>query len=166
MNLTIEPMTKEAAEEILDWRYPYPYDFYNNELTEESLAEMLDGTYRAVRNGQGELYGFYCTGKSAQVPAGRKEGAYRGDFTDFGLGMKPAETGQGQGSEFFACIRNELLISHPQKPLRLTVAAFNTRAIRLYENFGFIKDQEFKNDFAKFQTMLEIRPESGERKTL
>ncbi|HSJ38558.1 MAG TPA: GNAT family N-acetyltransferase [Planococcus sp. (in: firmicutes)] len=155
MNLTAEPMTKATAAEILNWRYPYPYDFYNNEMTDEALSEILDGTYRVVRGEQGELFGFLCTGKSAQVPAGRNIGVYPTGFIDFGLGMKPTATGQGNGNSFFSFVSEEIRAIHPEKPLRLTVATFNKRAIRLYENYGFTKDQEFKTDFAKFQTMVE-----------
>lgn len=155
MKFTAEPMNKATAAEILNWRYPYPYDFYNSEMTDEALAEMLAGMYRSVRNDQGKLFGFYCTGQSAQVPACRKVGVYPSGYIDFGLGIEPAEIGQGKGSEFFAFVRREIHAAHPEKPLRLTVATFNKRAIRLYENFGFIKDQEFKTDFAKFQTMVE-----------
>ena len=157
MNLTTEHMTRADAAEILGWRYPYPYDFYNNETTDESLAELLDGTYRSVRDEKGKLFGYFCTGNSALVPAGQKHGVYPNGFIDFGLGMLPAETGQGKGSEFFAYVRQEIHVSQPTKPLRLTVAAFNKRAIRLYENFGFELDKEFETDFAKFRTMVEIR---------
>ncbi|WP_203333457.1 GNAT family N-acetyltransferase [Planococcus beigongshangi] len=153
MNFTSQPMTKKAATEILEWRYPYPYDFYNNELDDESMSEMLEGTYHAVRTETGDLFGFYCTGNSAQVPAGRLLGIYPEGSIDFGLGIRPAETGQGKGSEFFAFVQEEIVRKHPDSPLRLTVATFNKRAIRLYEKFGFIKFKEFKTDFAVFQTM-------------
>ena len=102
MNFTAKPMTKATVAEILNWRYSYPYDFYNNALTEESMTEMLDGTYRSVRDDQGELFGFYCTRKSAQVPAGRNIGVYPTGYIDFGLGIKPADTGQGKGGGFLA----------------------------------------------------------------
>ncbi len=155
MNFTSETMTEKLATEILSWRYPYPYDFYNNGLSDESLSEMLDGTYRAIRNDEGELFGFYCTGNSAQVPAGRMLGVYPDGYIDFGLGMKPTEVGQGLGSIFFGYIQQQILEAYPDKRLRLTVATFNKRAIRLYEKFGFGKDEEFKTDFAVFQTMTE-----------
>ncbi|QHJ69874.1 GNAT family N-acetyltransferase [Planococcus halotolerans] len=155
MKFTSEPMTEEVAKEILNWRYSYPYDFYNNTVNDESMSEILDGTYLAVRNEERELFGFYCTGNSAQVPAGRISGVYPAGYIDFGLGMKPAETGHGLGSDFFAYIKREILGQQPEKPLRLTVATFNKRAIRLYEKFGFKKEAEFKTDFATFLTMLE-----------
>lgn len=155
MKFTSEPMNEEIAAEILNWRYPYPYDFYNNTVSDESMSEIMDGTYRAIRNEKGDLFGFYCTGNSAQVPAGRIVGAYPEGYIDFGLGMKPAETGHGLGSEFFSYIKQEILKQQPEKLLRLTVATFNKRAIRLYEKFGFKKEAEFKTDFAVFWTMVE-----------
>lgn len=155
MTFTSEPMTKEIATQILNWRYPYPYDFYNNTVNDESMSEILDGTYRAVHNEKGELFGFYCTGNSAQVPAGRIVGVYPAGYIDFGLGMKPSETGHGLGSGFFEFIKREILEQQADKPLRLTVATFNKRAIRLYEKFGFKKEAEFKTDFAAFLTMVE-----------
>lgn len=155
MKFTSEPMTEKIAVEILNWRYPYPYDFYNNDVNEESMSEILDGTYRAIRDEKGELFGFYCTGNSAQVPAGRIRGVYPDGYIDFGLGMKPAETGRGFGSEFFVFINQEIIDQQPGKSLRLTVASFNKRAVRLYEKFGFVKVAEFKTEFAVFVTMAE-----------
>ncbi|WP_309299184.1 N-acetyltransferase [Ureibacillus sinduriensis] len=38
--------------------------------------------------------------------------------------------------------------------IRLTVAKFNQRAIRLYEKLGFKKDKEFWTDRAEFMTMV------------
>lgn len=163
MNFTSQPMTEKEAAEILKWRYPYPYDFYNNDMSDESMTEMLDGTYHVIREENEAAFGFYCTGNSAQVPVGRTIGAYPEGFVDFGLGMRPAETGQGKGSEFFAFVQEEISRSHPKLQLRLTVATFNKRAIRLYEKFGFIKEHEFQNDFTVFQTMTRIKPEPNEK---
>lgn len=162
MNFTTEPMTTSAATEILNWRYPYPYDFYNNEMSDESMEEMLDGTYRIVRDENGMIFGFYCIGKSAQVPAGRATGAYPEESIDFGLGVQPAQTGQGKGTKFFAYVQQEIQREHAGQPLRLTVATFNKRAIRLYEKYDFVKDKEFTTAFATFQTMIENKIRTGE----
>ena len=47
MKLLIENMNEEIAKEILSWEYEKPYDFYNNELTDEAVNELLDGSYYA-----------------------------------------------------------------------------------------------------------------------
>ena len=154
MPFFIEETDEKRALEILHWKYKFPYDFYNNEMTDESLAEMLDGSYQMVIDGKQDLFGFFCTEKSAQVPAGRKIGAYPENFTDIGLGMDPVRTGKGSGAEFFACILQYIEESHTGIPLRLTVARFNKRAIHLYAKFGFVKEKEFKTDFAEFITMI------------
>lgn len=155
MNFKAKPMTQTTAIEILNWRYPYPYDFYNNEMNDETLSEMLDGSYREIQDKQDKLVEFYCIGNSAQVPAGRKKNAYPDGCIDFGLGMEPSQTGQGKGDAFFSFIKQQIRTLDSAQPLRLTVATFNKRAICLYDKFGFVKDNEFTTDFAIFQTMVE-----------
>ncbi|MGM0896629.1 MAG: GNAT family N-acetyltransferase [Bacillota bacterium] len=153
MNFSERDMTEENAREIMGWRYPYPYDFYNGEATDESLQELMNGSYRVVTE-HGELFGFYCTGKGAQVPAGHKWGVYPEGRIDIGLGMKPVKTGAGRGAAFLEFLLGTIDRRHPGEPLRLTVAQFNIRAIRLYEKAGFVKTSEFKTDYAAFQVML------------
>lgn len=65
MELLIRNMNEKYAQEIICWQYEKPYDFYNNELSEESLREFLDNPYVAIINEQEELIGFYCTGSAA-----------------------------------------------------------------------------------------------------
>jgi len=148
-----QAMTEESARDILAWRYPYPYDFYNGEATDESLQKLMNGSYRTVTE-RGELFGFYCTGKGAQVPAGHASNAYPDGPVDIGLGMKPEKTGAGRGAAFLDFLLSEINKRYPEQALRLTVAQFNARAIRLYERAGFVKAGGFKNDYAAFQVML------------
>lgn len=49
-------------------------------------------------------------------------------------------------------LRNEIR-TYGNVPVRLTVAAFNQRAIHLYEKFGFVKEMEFAAVSVDFQTM-------------
>ncbi|MEX3744645.1 MULTISPECIES: GNAT family N-acetyltransferase [Lysinibacillus] len=142
MRFFIREMNEIYAINILNWKYEAPYDFYNNELSEESLKELLDNPYYSIVNDQEELVGFFCTGTSAQVPRGQDCGAYLGKYIDIGIGMKPELTGKGIGTEFFSFILNQLQQEN-HSPLRLTVATFNTRAIHLYEKLGFKKVMEF-----------------------
>lgn len=151
--LLVKEMNQKFAEEIINWTYEPPYDFYNNELSEESLQELLNNEYRAVVDSENNLVGFYCVGNSAQVPMGRQFGAYSKQYPDIGLGMKPNLTGKGKGSQFFSFILDEIQKEH-SLPIRLTVAKFNERAIRLYEKFGFTKEMEFESPSAVFITMM------------
>jgi [ribosomal protein S18]-alanine N-acetyltransferase len=154
MNLVSKKMNHHYAMEILKWNYEPPYDFYNNEVNDESLRELLEENYMAIINLKGSLTGFYCSGDSAQVPAGREAGAYNEAAVDIGIGMNPELTGKGQGKAFFSYILTDLQTALPHSITRLTVAAFNERAIKLYENMGFKKDKEFNSGVNRFITMV------------
>lgn len=154
MELTMQQMDKETALTILEWRYEKPYDLYNNETTEESLDELLDGSYKAVFE-KGRLVGFYCAGIAAQVPKGRGEGLYPEGFIDIGIGMAPDLTGQGNGHRFFGYVIAAIKNEYSKQCLRLTVAEFNERAIRLYKKFGFTEAGRFSTDAAVFITMTQ-----------
>ncbi|HWL22492.1 MAG TPA: GNAT family N-acetyltransferase [Ureibacillus sp.] len=151
--LIVKEMNRSLAEEILTWKYEPPYDLYNNELNEEGIQEILTSGYKAVVNSLDELIGFYCVGNSAQVPVGHQFGVYSESFPDIGIGMMPNLTGKGNGSKFFTFILKQIQMEHGL-PLRLTVAKFNDRAIRLYEKFGFTKVAEFNNATTEFITMV------------
>lgn len=152
MQFTKQKMDKATATEILGWSYEEPYDFYNNEVSEDSLSELLDGSYEAVY-GNGELVGFFCAGRAAQVPKGIAAGIYPEGFIDIGLGMHPELTGQGNGQRFFGYAASVIQSEHPGLCLRLTVAEFNARAIHLYKKFGFMEMRKFSTDFAEFIVM-------------
>lgn len=157
MKLHEAEMTEKKAAEILSWRYEKPYDFYNNEDTAEGRAELLNGFYHTVDNDDNELIGFFCTGTSAQVPIGREYGLYEQRCIDMGLGMHPTLTGKGRGISFCTYILKEIEAQHPELPVRLTVAAFNKRAIHLYEKLGFMKVEEFSTSTADFDIMIRNR---------
>jgi len=150
MCLKTSEVTRAYAIEMLNWKYPAPYEMYNGRQTESAIHEYLTCGYLAILNQDDQLIGSYCTGKSAQISSGHTSCAYEGDYLDIGLGMKPELTGKGFGKKFFAFILQQFKM----KPLRLTVATFNQRAIRLYENFGFKRDTTFMSGETEFTTML------------
>ena len=134
-------MSADVASDILGWTYDELYDFYNNELTPEAVSEMLTDSYFAVLDTGKGLVGFFCVGKSAQVPNDLY--TYSQGFIDIGIGMRPELTGQGFGTSFFTVILSHINKTFENLPKRLTVAKFNHRAIRLYEKFGFSQEVEF-----------------------
>ena len=154
MQLHIEIMTISKARHILAWKYDEPYDFYNNEETDEALVEMLDGSYYLLLDEQNDVVGFFCIGKNAQVPIGHQFGVYVDDFVDMGLGMHPNLIGIGNGTAFCTYIIQFIEKQYVSKSIRLTVANFNKRAIHLYEKLGFVKVAEFTSNSTDFMTMI------------
>lgn len=82
--------------------------------------------------------GFVCFGAEAQVIGARDAGLYRADALDIGLGLRPDLTGLGLGDAFFAACVDHARRTRTTGPLRLAVAAFNTRAITVYGRAGFV----------------------------
>jgi [ribosomal protein S18]-alanine N-acetyltransferase len=157
MDFISKIMNESYAKEILLWKYDTPYDFYNNELNDEALAELLNGDYVAIVDETNQLFGFFCTGISSQVPAGIQHDAYSVEMIDIGLGMKPEFTGKGYGTEFFTFILQSIQDLHGKElPLRLTVATFNKRARNLYEKFGFVENVSFYLNDTEFTTMIRL----------
>ncbi|MGX8238428.1 GNAT family N-acetyltransferase [Exiguobacterium undae] len=152
MHLQVTSLTFDQATTILHWIYPSPYDFYNMEVSDEAYAELLDGSYQAVVD-QAQLVGFFCTGRSAQVPAGLPLGLYADDCLDLGLGRHPDVTGQGTGFAFCSFVL-ETVKAESSLPIRLTVATFNERAIHLYEQLGFRRQSIFSTAYATFLVMI------------
>lgn len=154
MEFVSNKMTRDLAVTILNWVYDSPYELYNNTVSEESIEELLNEGYRSVVDQAGTLIGFYCTGPSAQVPAGREIGVYSETAIDIGIGLAPEMTGKGYGFLFFSFVLKDLESSRQNQPLRLTVASFNIRAIKLYEKIGFMREAEFKTMTNDFITMV------------
>ncbi|MCB1645702.1 MAG: GNAT family N-acetyltransferase [Pseudomonadales bacterium] len=153
----LEPLTAAQARDILGWQYPEPYDFYNPppllRPDEDYIREFLNPEYQfhAVLSEQADFVGFCSFGLDGQVPGG----TYDDSALDIGLGMRPELTGQGRGASFFHAIMNYATERFEASALRLTVACFNTRAIRLYEQFGFRTERTFQEpaSWVDFQIM-------------
>ncbi len=144
VNYRITPLEESHARDILGWRYPTPYDFYDppaDDQTERYVRAFLepDLQFHAVLDGDNDFIGFCSFGLDGQVPGGD----YSEDALDIGVGMKPELTGQGRGFDFFHAILSHAQDSMSPQRVRLTVASFNRRALRLYERFGFERYTEF-----------------------
>ncbi|GAA0596608.1 GNAT family protein [Virgibacillus siamensis] len=154
MNLTIRSMNEDLAKQILSWKYESPYDFYNNEVNNEGIKERLDGSYQVLLDEKGKVFGFLCTGETARIPIGNKYGVYNENFVDIGLGMNPNYAGNGYGYDFCSFIINYIRENNKGIPMRLSVATFNKRAIRLYEKLGFEEGDKFAAGSVDFITMI------------
>jgi ribosomal-protein-alanine N-acetyltransferase len=124
----IRAMTAADAQTITTWRYPGPYSFYDVDADPADLAELLDPSqwgrrYFAADQG-GELTGFFVF-------------KVEHDVMEIGLGLRPDLTGKGLGRGFVQAGIDYAATHFGATDLALAVAAFNHRAITVYERAGF-----------------------------
>ena len=130
-----QPMSQDSAEQIAAWTYPAPYDFYDMVADEEDLAQLLsestrENTYfEVIRNGA--LFGF-----ATFYP--------QKDHLEIGLGMKPDQTGQGLGVNFYQAIEDYALKNFDCQVLQLSVASFNQRALAFYQKVGYERVESYQ----------------------
>lgn len=131
ISMRIERMRQSEAEEIADhWKYDGEYAFYDMTADPEDYEEIMTpekrgGRYFSVFAGD-ELIGFFCV---------EREG---GDL-ELGLGLRPDLTGQGRGEGFLREILRFVGDNDSFARIRISVASFNKRAIKVYERAGFVK---------------------------
>ncbi len=142
MNFKIVDMSYYYKYEIIKWKYDKPYDVYNFPNIKLDPNIVINDKYFAVINEYLELVGYYCIDDEARVITEESRGIYTDDFLDMGLSMKPDLTGKGLGLEFVKF--GESFLKHKyNKRLRLTVACFNKRAIKVYKKAGFSLGEKF-----------------------
>ncbi|WP_053219876.1 GNAT family N-acetyltransferase [Virgibacillus senegalensis] len=150
--VTIKSVEEVEAREISSWKYGKPYDLYNHDGSPSLLKELLNGSYFGVLFNE-SLIGYYCFGESAQVPSGAKEGFYDGKALDIGLGLRPDLTGKGYGVSFLNKGIEFASSNFQPSVIRLTVAAFNQRAVTVYKRSGFLIKGVFMNNNIEFIVM-------------
>ena len=133
MSWRIKPADDAALAEMGTWKYAPPYEFY-------------DGDAEPVNNPERFFFAYDDDGRSA--------GFYyfepKGDVLEYGLGLRPELTGRGLGAEFFRAGLEFGRERYAPKLIRLYVAAFNTRAIKVYERAGFRETGRHIRTFVKF----------------
>ncbi len=143
MNLTFHPFTQAHAEEIMDWKYPPPYEQYNTPDTDqpkptELLTDSEDHFFAVIQDET--MIAFRSFGKDGQVPGG----SYPDTHLDTGGGLRPDLTGKGLGQEV---ITQGLLFGsrhfNTQK-FRVSIDARNQRAQTVCRRIGFKKTNSFK----------------------
>ncbi|HEU5216897.1 MAG TPA: GNAT family N-acetyltransferase [Gaiellaceae bacterium] len=116
------------SRELEAWHYEPPYDFYDLASDPDDLASNRDPTRyehrRAVVGEDGCLEAFWYFDR-------------HGDATEVGIGLRPDLTGRGLGESFLRAQLEYAADRWQPATLRLFVAAWNERAIRLYERLGF-----------------------------
>jgi aminoglycoside 6'-N-acetyltransferase/ribosomal-protein-alanine N-acetyltransferase len=125
-------MTPSAFDELATWRYEPPYDFYNGDEEEVLNPER----FFSVRE-DGELIGFYYYEPN-------------GDVLDYGLGLRPDLTGLGRGLVFFRAGLEFGRERYSPRLIQLHVAAFNERAVKVYERAGFRETGRHMRSFERW----------------
>jgi RimJ/RimL family protein N-acetyltransferase len=125
----VEAWNGTYASEVATWHYESPYDFYDLASDPHDEAEMRDPAhaahYRAVLAEGDDLLDAFWYFNS------------QGDVVDVGIGLRPDLTGRGLGESFLRAQLDYATGEWRPATFRLFVAAWNERAIRLYERFGF-----------------------------
>ena len=134
MRYVLAPMNEKYANNIVaNWRYDGVYSFYDMAADEEDLMIFMDtknwqNITKAVLNENDELVGW---------------ASFYGENDEFwlSLGLRPDLTGRGLGKEFVRqCL--EYAVSHydlSKHTIKLAVAVFNQRAIKVYQRAGFLE---------------------------
>jgi ribosomal-protein-alanine N-acetyltransferase len=129
-------MTQEDAETLAAWRYPGPFSFYDWDSDSDDLAELLDPELRgqdyvAVDDDDGRLVGYF----QYKRPHGPR--------LEIGLGLHPDWTGRGLGQDFVEAGLDYARRRYAPDEFVLAVAAFNRRAITVYERVGFVRSRTY-----------------------
>ncbi|MBK8987309.1 MAG: GNAT family N-acetyltransferase [Chloroflexi bacterium] len=167
MNESFGPATIAAARQFVRWRYAPPYDIYNMvtdpddaNLVEAAANYFLDPAIgcHALTDEWGRVLAFCTFGEDAQVPGGD----YGRIALDIGFGMRPDLTGQGLGREFVTAVIHFAQQTFQPDVLRVTIAAFNRRALRVWTQQGFAPVQEFEGMIAGKRPFIILeKSESG-----
>lgn len=143
MRVTFCPLEKEHALAILNWRYTAPYDYYNfdADARQADLRYLVDpkNAFWAILNPQGELEGYCSFGADGQVPGGN----YSVEALDIGMGIRPDLVGQGRGKQYAQAVARYGAGQYGTQQLRVTIAAFNQRAQRVWAKLGFERVEKF-----------------------
>ncbi|WP_032121174.1 GNAT family N-acetyltransferase [Clostridium amazonitimonense] len=142
MKFSLKVRTEQDTKKILNWCYEGIYSFYDNNIQQEKIDNIisLTGSDRAfsVVNEEGELVGnceFYDVSDNEEE-----------EILAVGIQMEPSLTGRGYGTEFSRAIIEEGRERLKYDYLELSVADFNTRARKVYEKIGFKKIDEIYNE--------------------
>lgn len=150
-----QPIDESSVRAILNWRYEPPYDIYNDLEEGASLQYFLhpQNNFYKIMTVNSELVGYCSFGQDEQVAGGD----YYDEALDMGMGIRPDLTGRGKGIEYANAVLEfgEGLLK--PKALRVTIAAFNKRALRLWQKLEFEHQQSFERKCDGMQFVVLVR---------
>lgn len=124
----VVPLEEQHANEIAEWRYEFPYEWYDTAADPHRVELFVNPArregLRAVVDERGELVGFFNFVRE-------------GGEVRIGLGMRPDLTGRGLAQPFIQAGLEYAGLQWEPLRFRLWVAAWNERALRAYRRAGF-----------------------------
>ncbi|KAA3661894.1 MAG: N-acetyltransferase [Chloroflexi bacterium] len=151
-SLKISTITRSTAPLLLNWHYPRPYHIYNMASDDPAdaaatIAYLLNPAhqfYEMTLPKEG-VVGFCSFGEDGQVPGGD----YSQPALDIGMGIHPNLTGKGLGAIFVQAVIQFGMEMFRPTLLRVTIATFNERAQRVWQQNGFQPGQAFVHEGTK-----------------
>ena len=151
---TFRPIDENSAQEIIHWHYEVPYNIYDlaSPDPEGTLQYLLDpqNAFYSIHNQNGDLEALCSFGQDGQVSGGD----YSTPALDIGLGVRPDLTGQGNGSRYVNAVIDFAQQTYAPDRLRVTIAAFNHRAQRVWEKAGFQMVQKFQGGWTNMDFIV------------
>ncbi len=157
MPLNIQSLDEANARKIAGWHYDAPYDFYNlnSKEIEQNIHYFLDlqNNFYGIFAEPREFIGYCSFGKDGQVPGGN----YSKPGLDIGMGICPNLTGQGQGRCYVATVLNFAQQMFAPSIMRVTIAAFNRRALQVWYGMGFDSVDTFEHQYLDVPFIILVR---------
>ena len=150
----VAPLTRTHALDICTWRYASPYECYDMTGADPDWLLNPEARFHALLKGD-QLVGFRSFGPDGQVPGWD----YDDHALDTGGGLRPQLVGRGLGRHAIAAGLAFGRTRFEPQAFRVTVASFNTRALRTVGKLGFRRVGQFNatTDGRRFEVL--IRPE-------
>ena len=142
--MRVVELTEEHAREIADWRYEFPYEWYDTAADPRRIELFANPArrqgLRAVVDDEDDLIGFFNFVRE-------------GDEVRVGLGIRPDLTGRGLGAQFIDAGLRYAKEEWAPRGFRLWVAWWNERALRAYRRAGFreVRTQDGPHRFVEME---------------
>lgn len=157
MSLMFHPLDESSATTILTWKYEAPYDIYDlaSPEPEDTLHYLLDpqNAFYGMYDQQDRLEAFCSFGPDGQVTGGD----YTTPALDIGIGVRPDLTGQGHGDVYVKAVIDFANSTYAPERLRVTIAAFNSRALKVWEKAGFQMTQKFRGGWENMDFVIMMK---------
>jgi len=140
----IVPLSEAHARAIAEWRYEFPYEWYDTASDPRRIELFANPArregLRAVVDDEGELIGFFNFVRD-------------GSEVRVGLGIRPDLTGRGLGAEFIEAGLSYAKEEWSPRKFRLWVAWWNERALRAYRRAGFreVRQNEGRSRYVEME---------------